>query len=68
MSVNQEAKAILKKLERDGWKISKTGKSHFRLQAPNGALVFHSCTSSDHRAVHNLRSNIKRALREEPRR
>jgi predicted RNA binding protein YcfA (HicA-like mRNA interferase family) len=43
-----------------GWTVTKTKRSHIKLRAPSGAIVFASGTPSDVRAVHNLKAMLRR--------
>lgn len=52
---------LLAKAETDGWSIEETKRSHIQLKGPNGALIHTGGTPSDHRAVRNLRAQIRRA-------
>ena len=46
-----------------GWRAELTNGGHWRLRGPNQALLFTGSTPSDHRAIKNLRSDIRRAER-----
>jgi hypothetical protein len=43
--------------------ISTTGKAHYRLRLPNGKVIFTSATPSCAFARHNVRADVKRAMR-----
>lgn len=44
-----------------GWEVSTSRGGHLRLEKPGRRVVFTSCSSSDVRAVKNLRSQLRRA-------
>jgi hypothetical protein len=43
-----------------GWKLSFNGGDHIRWCSPNGQIITSSRTPSDHRTVHNVRSQLAR--------
>lgn len=51
---------LLELAEEQGWKIDRTGKNHYKLTSPEGQIVGHSGTPSDHRAILNFRAELKR--------
>ena len=59
MANKSEFKAIVKSAERQGWTIT-PGRKHVKWQAPSGQVVFSSATPSDHRAVLNHLSLLRR--------
>ena len=44
-----------------GWEVGTTKKGHIRFVAPDGTIVIHSSTPSDHRAWKNLRGALRRS-------
>jgi hypothetical protein len=59
-SLNSEMKAIVKGLAQQGCVIKDTAKG-WMVYCPNGEMVSMHKTPSDHRALRNARSRIKRA-------
>lgn len=51
---------LLDLAECQGWKVERTSKNHYKLTSPDGHIVGHSGTPSDHRAVLNFRAELKR--------
>lgn len=43
-----------------GWGLEETGGDHLRFVGPEGELVHVSATPSDHRALKNARSDLRR--------
>lgn len=58
--VNPEIRKLVRIAEKSGWasRLSKGG--HIRLQHPTNGLVFGPSTPSDHRAIKNFRSELKK--------
>lgn len=57
----KELKEIVKAAEEQGWRAKTTKKGHLMLFAPDGInKVTASGTPSDHRALDNLLSNLRR--------
>ena len=54
---------IRHEFEPQGVRVSKTRGGHLRLDLPTGQPIFASSTPSDQRAIHNVRAQVKRALR-----
>ncbi len=61
MSAASDFDKLVKQLKRAGWKVDKTTRGHWRMASPEGGVVIASGTPSDHRAISNLRSQLKRA-------
>lgn len=59
--ISKEFKPILTEAIGHGWVATLTGGNHVKLTHPQHGVVFTSCTTSDWRAVHNLRHQIRRA-------
>lgn len=47
--------------ERRGWRITKTNGGHWKWVWTTGVLFFSASTPSDHRAIKNIESWIRRA-------
>lgn len=47
---------------RAGWVIERTQRGHFQWKSPNhGPIVTTAKTPSDHRSIHNVRAQLRRA-------
>jgi hypothetical protein len=57
---------IRHEFEPQGIRVSKTRGGHLRLDLPTGQPIFASSTPSDQRAIQNIRTQVKRALRPAP--
>lgn len=62
-AVTSEMKPVLIEALTHGWVASITGSGHVKLQHPQHGIVFTSCSTSDWRAVHNLKQQLRRAER-----
>ncbi len=63
---NRDLRELAQSLEGKGWKIEASTK-HIKWLSPGGQIVISSATPSDHRAMKNHLSLIKRAERMEAR-
>lgn len=61
MSPNEYRKHVKAIAKEYGYKITKTNGGHLRLSKPGHPVVFSSLSSSDHRAVKNLQSQVRRS-------
>jgi predicted RNA binding protein YcfA (HicA-like mRNA interferase family) len=60
--------ALLRALEREGWRATPLRRGHTKLVHPKAArVVFASTTPSDTRALYNILADCRRALKEGPR-
>jgi hypothetical protein len=63
----REMDGFIRQLRRDGFTAEVTGGGHWRLTHPGLlAPVFAAATPSDRRAVHKLRTTIRRYLATQP--
>lgn len=60
MASPKEMRALLRAAEDAGWKVELKRK-HYRLQSPEGEIVFLPSTPSDRRSVLNSRAQLRRA-------
>ncbi len=61
MSAKKDFDQVLKKAERQGFRIERTGKGgKVKIYCPDGGIVFASATPSDRRAVRNLVSDLRK--------
>jgi hypothetical protein len=61
MSGHHEMAVELRHLTRSGFKVTVTGRSHFKITHPEILRpIFAGGTPSDRRAIHNLRAMIRR--------
>jgi predicted RNA binding protein YcfA (HicA-like mRNA interferase family) len=57
-------KELLRAAEARGWRVELTRRGgHVRLVHPDGAVVVAAATPSDHRALANLRAQLRRVER-----
>jgi hypothetical protein len=64
---HREMNAFVRRLRRDGFTASVTGRTHWRISHPDlESPVFAAGTPSDRRALHNLRATIRRNLISQP--
>jgi predicted RNA binding protein YcfA (HicA-like mRNA interferase family) len=60
-SVRKELKEIVRAAEEQGWWVDRTSKGHLLFYAPDGEnIVTTGGTPSDHRALANLISRLRR--------
>ena len=59
--MDREVRRLVRDLEANGWRV-KQGR-HLKLVAPTGKVVSISCTPSDKRAMQNILSDCRKALR-----
>lgn len=58
--MDKTRREIIKSLRRQGWRIEDGGK-HIKCYSPDGAtIVTMARTASDHRAIKNLKSRLKK--------
>jgi hypothetical protein len=55
----------MKARDRNGWSVTRTGGDHLRLEHPDArGPVFTGSTPSDQRAIHRVRADMRRQLRQ----
>ena len=59
MSTMKELRSLLNIATDQGWKIERAKNNHIKLLAPNGKIVFVSSTPSDHRALENIKRDLR---------
>jgi predicted RNA binding protein YcfA (HicA-like mRNA interferase family) len=59
MSNTREIQALVKDAERQGWVVVTTKGNHLKWLSPLGGIVYSSSTPSDHRALANLRRDLR---------
>lgn len=57
---SKELRVLFSKATEQGWKIEFTKKSHFKMFAPDGQLMFCPSTPSDFRSLRNVLAEMKR--------
>ena len=63
---DKDCEDVLQAAERGGWRVRQTKKQHFRLQCPPECGQHHltmPSTPSDHRAMKNFRSAMRKCER-----
>jgi hypothetical protein len=58
--MNKELEQLKAQAEAQGWVIQLRKTGHYRWLSPTGGFVVTSSTPSDHRAVLNIRRDLKR--------
>jgi hypothetical protein len=59
--MGKELEQYLRDLERNGYTIVRTRKSHIKVTAPNGNFTYQAGTPSDWRAMRNFQADVRRA-------
>lgn len=59
MSSLKELNKLFKIVLEQGWTIELSHNNHYKLYAPNGKVVFVSSTPSDHRALQNIKRDLR---------
>jgi predicted RNA binding protein YcfA (HicA-like mRNA interferase family) len=54
MSCKKELHQLLKKAEKQGWRVNRTKGDHYKWVSPEGQIVFSAQTPSDSRAIKNI--------------
>ena len=63
---DKDYESLFQKAERNGWRVSKTRKNHFRLQCPSECgkhTITAPSTPSDHRALKNFKASMRKCER-----
>jgi len=55
----KEIIVLIKQAEQQGWRVSMAPGGHYKWMAPNGKLFFTSQTPSDHRALQNIKRDLR---------
>lgn len=61
MSRNKDAHKILQQVEQAGWHIEKRKSGHYCIRPPVGPQIIVSDSTSDCRALDNIRAQLRRA-------
>ena len=61
--MKHDLKQQLRQAEAHGWQVTRTRNGHWRLLHPGGGIVVMSSSPSDHRALRNMRAQMRRAER-----
>lgn len=59
MASRRDIQELKKQAECQGWVVEPTRKGHYRWVSPNGVFFFSASTPSDHRAVLNIKRDLK---------
>lgn len=59
MKLKPEFKELLDTAKSQGWQVLARTNNHLAWVSPSGAKVFSSRTPSDHRAIKNLKKDLK---------
>lgn len=61
-TVHKEWRPLVAKAQKAGWKLERRPSNHLWLLSPDGkTIISFSGTPSDRRAIHQLRSQLRRA-------
>jgi RNA 3'-terminal phosphate cyclase len=60
MSGKKDMQQLARKAERQGWTVVITGGTHIKWTSPAGEKVFSSYSPSDHRAIKNTITNLRK--------
>ena len=52
-------KSLLELATEQGWKVERNKNNHFKFLSPTGNIVFVSSTPSDHRALENIKRDLR---------
>ena len=58
--VSKEMKALRRAAERAGWRVALTKRGHYKWFPPEGRMVVTASTPSDHRALSNIKSMLRK--------
>lgn len=61
MASKSDFKRLIKDAEKAGWTVEPSRGGHLKWKAPTGAVVFSASTPSDHRAIKNHLSLLRKA-------
>jgi predicted RNA binding protein YcfA (HicA-like mRNA interferase family) len=61
--MKHDLKQQLRQAEAHGWRVQPTRGGHWKLTHPDGGTVVTSSSPSDHRALANLKAQLRRAER-----
>lgn len=59
MSSRREVQALVRVAEQQGWTVEHTKNNHLKWLSPRGGIVYSSSTPSDHRALANLKRDLR---------
>lgn len=51
---------MIKAAESQGWVVERTCKNHYKFLPPLGGIYIAACTPSDHRAIRNTKSQLRK--------
>jgi hypothetical protein len=57
--MNREVKDLIKEAEGQGWVVEPTKNHHYKWLSPLGGFFFSSSTPSDHRALQNIKRDLR---------
>lgn len=59
--MKKDMKQLLKQIADEGWSYRRRRSGHYVIEGPDGQKVFCSGTSSDHRAIKNIKKDLAKA-------
>lgn len=60
MKINREFRELREIAEGQGWVVTIRNNGHLAWTSPSGAKVYTSATPSDHRAVQNIKRDLRK--------
>lgn len=62
MSASQDKaiRSLVRLAECQGWTVTRTRRNHLKFCAPNGGVYFTGSTPSDHRAIKNATTHLRK--------
>ena len=52
-------KSLLELAKKQGWEVERNKNNHIKFLSPSGGIVFVSSTPSDHRALENIKRDLR---------
>jgi len=60
LCMKKEMKVLVRAAEREGWLVKRTKRGHYQWLPPQGRVIVTAGTPSDHRALRNIKSDLRR--------
>lgn len=60
LNLPRDWQSLVEAAQGAGWSVAKTRGNHVKWVSPTGAVVFSASTPSDHRAIYNIRAQLRR--------
>lgn len=59
MGTSKELSVLIKQAREQGWKVASTNGGHYKWLSPLGGFFFTAATPSDHRALKNIKRDLR---------